>query len=480
MEDLSELCRVQMIGPCASVSLVGRNIRGILHQLGGALALFAEQRIYMVSQAANDLNFTFVVDESQGDRLVQELHDLLIRPVRGDTILGPTWEQIFGVKTAERAGPPPWWRERRAELLQVAAEHEAVYVYDRASVRAAARMVRAVQGIDRVFYAMKANPHAELLRVLEGEGIGFECVSQGEVERVLDTFPRVDRDRVLYTPNFASRAEYAWAVEAGVHVTLDSLYMLRNWPELFAGREIFVRFDTGTGRGHHQHVKTAGAQSKFGVPLVEATELGELAARHRVRIVGLHAHPGSGIFDVTSWAETARQLLNLAQQLPDVRCIDLGGGLGVPDSTEQAGVDLAQLGTALLAVRQRRPEIEVWLEPGRYLVATAGVLLAKVTQTKAKADNRFIGVATGMNSLIRPALYGAWHDIVNLTRLDDAASEIVDVVGPICESADFLGRDRLMPPTQEGDVLLIANTGAYGRAMSSHYNLRAPALEIVI
>ena len=108
------------------------------------------------------------------------------------------------------------------------------------------------------------------------------------------------------------------------------------------------------------------------------------------------------------------------------------------------------------------------------------MLLAQVTQTKAKAENRFVGIATGMNSLIRPALYGAWHDIVNLTRIDEPATELVNVVGPICESADFLGHDRLLPPTQEGDVLLIANAGAYGHAMSSNYNLRAPAAEIVI
>ncbi len=478
--DLSQLCRAQVIGPCASVSLVGRNIRGILHQLGGALELFAEQRIYMVSQAANDLNFTFVVDEDQGDRLGQELHDLLIRPVRGDSVLGPTWEQLFGAKQAAAAGPAPWWRERRAELLRLAAQHDCAYVYDGASVRAAARALRGVSGVDRVFYAMKANPHAGLLRILEAEGIGFECVSRGEVERVLATLPAIDRDRVLYTPNFASRAEYVWALDAGVHVTIDNMYVLRAWPEVFAGRSIFVRLDTGTGRGHHQHVKTAGAQSKFGVPLGEVAELRELAAQHRVRIVGLHAHPGSGIFDVGNWAETAALLLEVAQQLPDVRSVDLGGGLGVPDSPEQAGIDLQQLGTALRAVRQRRAEIEIWLEPGRYFVAAAGVLLAQVTQTKAKAENRFVGIATGMNSLLRPALYGAWHDIVNLTRIDEPATELVNVVGPICESADFLGHDRLLPPTREGDVLLIANAGAYGHAMSSNYNLRAPATEILV
>jgi diaminopimelate decarboxylase/aspartate kinase len=192
----------------------------------------------MVSQAANDLNFTFVVDEDQGERLVQELHDLLIRPVRGDAVLGPTWEQLFGAKAAVAAGPPSWWRQRREELLRLAAQHDCAYVYDRASVRAAARALRGVDGVDRVFYAMKANPHAELLRILDAEDVGFECVSRGEVERVLATLPAIDRSRVLYTPNFAGRAEYVWALGAGIHVTIDNLYVLRAWPEVFGLRDL--------------------------------------------------------------------------------------------------------------------------------------------------------------------------------------------------------------------------------------------------
>ena len=128
----------------------------------------------------------------------------------------------------------------------------------------------------------------------------------------------------------------------------------------------------------------------------------------------------------------------------------------------------------------RAPSLEFWLEPGRYLVAAAGVLLARVTQLKSKGGTRYVGVTTGMNSLIRPALYGSWHEIVNLTRLDVPATERVNVVGPICESGDVLGLERLLPPTQEDDVLLIANVGAYGRSMSSNYNLREPAIEVMI
>ncbi len=478
--DLSRLCRVQVIGPCASVSLVGRNIRAILHQLGGAFEFFEEHKIHLVSQAANDLNFTFVVDEDQGDRLVEQLHELLIRPVPGDKVLGPTWEQLFSPPREAGRAPPPWWRRRRAELLEALGEQDAAFAYDLETVRAAARSLRALGSLARVHYSVKANPHPQLLRTLRAEGVEFECVSRGEIERVLGLFPDLEPRRILYTPNFAPRSEIAWALGAGVRVTVDSLYVLSAWPQLFRGHELFVRVDTGVGRGHHSHVRTAGTRSKFGVPIAELPELAGLARASGAPIIGLQAHVGSGIFDVTSWEQTARLLAQAAGGFPEVRVIDVGGGLGVPERPEQLGVDLARLDALLGVVRAAHPHLEVWLEPGRFLVAAAGVLLTRVTQLKAKAAVRFVGVATGMNSLIRPALYGAHHEIANLTRADEPATELVNVVGPICESADVLGHDRLLPPTREGDVLLIANAGAYGHAMSSHYNLRPPAAELFI
>jgi diaminopimelate decarboxylase/aspartate kinase len=391
--------------------------------------------------------------------------------VDGDKVLGPTWAELFGTPASRPARPAPWWQVRRAQLLDLAAAHECAFVYDPSTLRSAARALRALKSIDRVFYAMKANPFAPLLRTLVAEGLGVECVSRGELEHAMAAVPGLaagpGRAQLLYTPNFAARAEYAWAFAQGVHVTIDNLYVLRHWPELFRDREVLVRIDTGTGRGHHQHVRTAGVQSKFGIPLVETEQLVQLAGAAGARVVGLHAHPGSGVFDVGSWSETASALLQAAR-------------LGVPDSHEQAALDLEKFDAAVGEARRARPELQVWLEPGRFLVASAGVLLVRVTQTKSKAGMRYVGVSTGMNSLIRPALYGAWHEIVNLTRLDEPATELVNVVGPICESADFLGHDRLLPRTLEDDVLLIANAGAYGHSMSSHYNLRAPAPELML
>jgi diaminopimelate decarboxylase/aspartate kinase len=478
--DLSRLCRVQVIGPCASVSLVGRNIRAILHQLGDAFEFFEEQKIYLVSQAANDLNFTFVVDENQGDRLVEQLHELLIRPVPGDPVLGPTWEQLFLRPKSAGARTIPWWRQKRAELLETLSEHGSAFVYDLDTISAAARALRGIQSVGRVHYSMKANSSPRILQAIRAQGVEFECVARGEVERALQLFPELEPQRILFTPNFAPRAEYAWAFERGVRVTVDNLYALTAWPDLFRNREIFARIDTGVGRGHHHHVRTAGAHSKFGVPVADLKQFSRHSQELGVRIIGLQAHVGSGIFDVTNWEHTARQLAEIAQHFTDVKVIDVGGGLGVPERSDQPGVDLQKLDTLLTAVRAEYPRLEFWMEPGRYLVAAGGVLLARVTQLKSKGEVRYVGVTTGMNSLIRPALYGAYHEIVNLTRADEAPTELVNVVGPICESADVLGHDRLLPPTREGDVLLIANTGAYGHAMSSHYNLRDPAVELYI
>ncbi len=374
----------------------------------------------------------------------------------------------------------PWWQLRRDELLRIGKEQGCAYVYDRAELEAAAAKLRGLKSVRRIFYAMKANPNAQLLRTIGASGIDFECVSRGEIEHVLASVPELAPGRILYTPNFAPREEYAWAFEQGVTVTIDNRYVLEHWAEIFRGTEVIVRVDTGTGRGHHLHVRTAGENAKFGIPLDELADLAPLAALVGCRVIGLHAHTGSGVFEVDSWPQTAELLLEAAQYFPDLRILNIGGGLGVPERREQAAIDLGHLDAALGAVHARAPGLEFWLEPGRFLVAAAGVLLVRVTQTKAKGNTRYVGVTTGMNSLIRPALYGSWHEIVNLSRMDESATELVNVVGPICESSDVLGHDRWLPPSREGDVLLIANAGAYGRSMSSNYNLRAPAVERVL
>jgi len=480
VDALAPLCRARAIGPCASISLVGRNIRAIIHQLGDALAVFEEQRIYLVSQAANDLNFTFVVDESQCDRLVNELHDLLVRPVRADDVFGPTWEQLFAGDTGNQPLRAPWWVRRRAALLEKLGSRQSAYVYDLQTIRERARELRSMRAVSRVFYAMKANWHPDVLRTLYAEKISIECVSRGEVEHARQALPGLPVDALLFTPNFAPRAEYQWALEQGLRVTVDNVHILREWAGLLGGREIFLRVDPGTGRGHHQHVRTGGAYSKFGIPMEALPTARALATAAGVRVVGLHAHVGSGVMNPASWIATGQALVAALQHFPEARAIDLGGGLGVPDRAGKPPLDLAALDRELAALAPAVGDRELWLEPGRFLVAEAGVLLARVTQLKSKDDVHYVGVSTGMNSLIRPALYGAHHDIHNLSRWGEPETQTASVVGPICETGDFLGHDRQLSVCAEGDVLLIATAGAYGAVMSSRYNLRLPAEELVL
>ncbi|HEY4127073.1 MAG TPA: bifunctional aspartate kinase/diaminopimelate decarboxylase [Gammaproteobacteria bacterium] len=478
LKDLSTLCRPRLITGCAAVSLVGREIRANLHRLAPALELFEERRVHLTSQAANDLNLTFVVDETDAQRLVRELHALLIPTGEEDEQFGPAWMELQSPSRAPAA--PAWWVRRRTDLLALAAQGTPRYIYEPQAVETAITELRGLKAVDRLLYAMKANPHPDLLRVMHSAGVGFETVSPGEIAAVRASFPGLSLGEILFTPNFAPKEEYAAALKSGVQLTLDNLHPLREWPELFRGHDLFLRIDTGAGAGHHRHVRTAGETSKFGIPMAELDEAQKLAAQSGARITGMHAHLGSGILDASVWRNNALRLAELARSFPAVRVLDLGGGLGVPDRPGQSGLALAELDAGLSAVKRTHPEFQLWLEPGRYLVARAGVLLVRATQLKGKGELRYLGVDAGMNSLIRPALYGAHHEIVNLTRYGEAAAARYTVVGPICESGDVLGVDRRLPATHEGDVLLVADTGAYGHAMASRYNLREPAPETLI
>ena len=472
IHDLSPYCQARLIAPCASVSLVGRGIRSILHRLAPALELFEEQRVHLVSQAASDLNLTFVVDEDTADRLLAKLHALLFAHRGTDQHLGPTWRELFSpTPVALAPATAPWWESKRAALIEEAQRGTPAYVYDAATLRQQARSLMALKSVDVVLYAMKANSHPAILALLAEEGLGFECVSPGELARVAESVSHPVR--TLFTPNFASREELAAPLAPHIMLTLDNLHPLEACPELFAGRELFVRVDPDRGRGHHAKVRTAGSRSKFGVGSGQLDEMARRLADVGARVVGLHAHVGSGVLDAEAWQDTALFLASVAERFPDVKVLDLGGGLGVPDRPGRAGLDLVALDQALQAVKTAHPHLELWLEPGRFLVAEAGVLLTRVTQLKQKGDVHYVGVDAGMHTLIRPALYGAYHHVANLTRHDEPLANSVTVVGPICETGDILARDRRLPDSQESDVLLVATAGAYGAVMASGYNLRA-------
>jgi diaminopimelate decarboxylase/aspartate kinase len=477
LAELNQYGVAKLIEPCSAVSLVGHHIRTVLPHLGPALEVFDAKQVYLMSLASNDLNLTFVVDESQADKLCQKLHHLLIENNPQVFYYSKSWHEEFG---NPQARPTPWWELERDRLLTVASMHSPCYVYHSATQANRAQQLLALKSIHQLFYAIKANPHPSVLKTLEKEQIGFECVSIQELQLVLKLFPNIAKERILFTPNFAPKIEYEYALQTGCYITIDSLYPLEYWPELFENREVIIRLDPGTGAGHHKHVSTGGNESKFGITQNDISTVLALTKKHNIDVIGLHAHSGSGILTIELWKETALMLAQLTTQFPKVRCINLGGGLGVVEKPGQYPLDCVALDASLLAVSTQYPHLQIWLEPGRFFVSESGVILAKVTQCKEKGKVKFIGIETGMNSLIRPSLYGAYHEIVNLSRLHEEKAVFSHIVGPICESGDTLGYDRLLPVTKEGDILLIANTGAYGHCMSSNYNLRPAAEEIAL
>ena len=475
--DLNRFCRAKIIEPCSAVSLVGHHIRTVLPQLGPTLEVFEAKQVYLMSLASNDLNLTFVVDESQADKLCQQLHNLLIENNPQSFYYSKSWHEEFGNPPARKT---PWWETKRDELLKLGATDSPCYVYDSQTQAEKADELLGLKAIDQLFYAIKANPHPGVLKTLHAKNIGFECVSIHELNHVMALFPSIDKNKLLFTPNFAAKREYEYAFSLGCYVTIDSLYPLEQWPELLRDQNVLLRIDPGCGAGHHKFVCTGGNESKFGITQENLDRVTALINQHKINVIGLHAHSGSGILSPDLWQQTALMLAAEISRFPDVRIINMGGGLGIVDKPGQQSLNMAALDDSLMAVKSRYPHLSFWLEPGRFFVAESGVILAKVTQCKEKGKVRFVGIETGMNSLIRPALYGAYHEIVNLSRLHQEKTAFAHIVGPICESSDTLGYDRLLPDTFENDIMLIANAGAYGHCMSSSYNLRPPALEIVI
>lgn len=479
--DLSQVCRVKVIVPCAAITLVGRGMRSLLHKLSDVWATFGRERVHLISQSSNDLNLTFVIDEADADGLLNELHGELIRsgamPVQERAVFGPSWTEIAHGKPQRET---PWWQTHAAELVARASARTPRYVYHLPTLRERARMLRETVAIDRRFYALKANPYPDILRTLEAEGFGFECVSLDEVEHVLATLPGIDPSRVLFTPSFAPRAEYDAAFTHGINLTVDNIEALQRWPETFRGRAFWLRLDLGRGDGHHAKVRTGGADAKFGLPVAKVDAFLAEAKKLDAKIVALHAHLGSGIDNPGHWREVYADLASIADQIGTVDTLDIGGGLPVPYTPDARPFDVAAWRAGLDDIKAAYPRFRLAVEPGRYLVAEAGALLLHVTQVVEKDGLRRIGADGGMNALMRPAMYEAYHGIHNLSRIDDADTAAFDVVGPICESSDVFGRARMLSQaTAEGDVLLIADAGAYGMAMANTYNLRAlPAEEI--
>lgn len=387
--------------------------------------------------------------------------------------------------------PPPPYAERLVE----AAERfgTPLYVYAETVVRERCRRLReALAGLPvRLLYALKANACPALLRAIRAEGYGFDAVSPGEVAllRALG----VPAGEILFSATSLSDAEMDAMAAAGVLLNLDDLERLERFGRRHPGAAVCVRFNPGLGHGHHRHVVTAGKEAKFGVPVEAAEAVRAVAARHGLRVVGVHQHIGSGVTDPDAMVPAADRLVEAAAALPDLRFLDLGGGFGVPYRPEEPALELGRLRAlaerTLDRLRAARAgfglggDVEVWFEPGRYLVAEAGVLLVRVHTLKTVGEGSeartFAGTDSGFNQLLRPTLYDAYHGLHNLSNPGGPLRRY-DVVGNVCESGDLFARARLVQELRRGDLLAICDTGAYGMAMASTYNLRPLPAEAVL
>ena len=349
-----------------------------------------------------------------------------------------------------------------------------LYAYDWLEIEARARTVLDAFSSDeqlkcRVFYAMKANPNLNLLRRMrERLGLGFEACSGGELERAVRA-GATGADIVLHGPGKFDR-DHARAREVDATIMLDAPGEVERVARNAPGARVMVRVNPGLAVHTHDHLATGNATSKFGVRVQDVPDVVHQAERAGLEVLGLHMHIGSAIEEPSDYAEALERVSNLARVIGPKPVFDMGGGFGLDFDLGP----LAQLGREAAARFQAR---ELWLEPGRWLVARAGVLLTTVLEVKQTA-RRFAAVDAGMSELIRPMLYGAKHAVVSLAP--ERRLETLDLAGPACESGDVLARDVSIPAPERGDVLAVLEAGAYGSSMSSMYLTRSRPAEALL
>ncbi|MBL0234778.1 MAG: diaminopimelate decarboxylase [Chitinophagaceae bacterium] len=358
-----------------------------------------------------------------------------------------------------------------------------LYVYHAEKIGAQYdRLKNAFAGADvRFFYAAKALTNINILRYVRSTGCSIDCSSINEVKLAL--LAGFEPTQILYTSNNILFEEIMEAKEIGVHINIDSLSNLRKFGNAFAGTyPVGVRLRPNIMAGGNLKISTGHAESKFGVPLEDMEELLQVQKETGLHIRTLHIHTGSEIKDVEVFAKGVEVLLDVVNYFPTVEVIDLGGGFKVPYMPGEEGTDIEKLGTVLKQEFNSFEEktgrhLQVWFEPGKFLVSEAGTFIVRVSVLKKAGDTWFAGVDSGLNHLIRPMFYGSYHHIENISN-PDGPTRIYHVVGNICETDNF-AENRPLPEIREGDLLAFQNAGAYCFEMSSYYNSRFRPAEIL-
>ena len=366
-----------------------------------------------------------------------------------------------------------------------------LYVIDEDRVRRNFRTFKGAFPDADIYYATKANWNLAILRILASEGAGADVFSDGELYAAL--LAGIPPDRILFNGNSKTARELQMAVDAGVRVSMDSLHELYALSDLAlrSGKTMDVAFrvNPDVSPDTHPKIATGLAASKFGIGYADVVEAyNEAKKLPGVRPVGIHCHIGSQITDVAPFRETVEKMMDLVEQITrlgiDLKFVDLGGGLGIPYQKGMKTPNPRDLAGAILPIFDERSKSlgispKLILEPGRYIVGDASVLLTGVNTTKRSARN-FVGVDAGLNLLIRPAMYDAYHEVVVANKADLDWAETYNIVGPICESGDIIAKDRKLPLIEPGDVVAVLDVGAYGFSMSSQYNGRCRCAEVLV
>ena len=379
-------------------------------------------------------------------------------------------------------------------LAGLAARHGTpLYVYSAAMIRArVSAFANAFHSVPHsLCYSVKANATLGILRLIAGEGSGFDVVSGGELERVLCVSRKAtSKPKVVFSGVGKTAAEMELAIRSGALLfnieSASELNLLSATATRLKKRvAIAVRVNPDVSAKTHPYISTGLHQHKFGVPIPEARTLYAQAAKEPyLNVAGVSVHIGSQITDIGSFREALERVAvlipALRKQGHDIRYIDAGGGLGISYEGAQESFEKQIAGYAKAVLAPLRGlKLHLLLEPGRSIVGPAGVLLTRVLYRKTNNHKRFLIVDAAMNDLLRPSLYGAYHEIAPVSR-ESHETEITDVVGPICETGDFFARGRTLPLVSEGDLLAIMDVGAYGTVLGSNYNSRGRAAEVLV
>jgi len=362
-----------------------------------------------------------------------------------------------------------------------------LFVYSRSAIRDQyVRLVSALEELDPLIcYSVKANCNGSVIKTLADEGCGMDIVSGGELYRALRA--GADHSKIVFAGVGKTRDEIEYALKEQIlFFTVESESEVRRISECadklgLTGRVAF-RINPGVDPQTHKYISTGKAENKFGMDRERTTRAYETAAGlSSIEIVGLHMHIGSQILSVSPFVEAIDAVADFCRELKEryssFRYFDIGGGLGIQYKPDQEPLAPEVFAEAVVP-KLKDLGVSILMEPGRYLLGNAGILVTRVQYVKDNPFKKFIIVDTGMQDLIRPSLYDAYHDVVPVVQGTETVHG--DLVGPICESGDFIAKDRDLPSVEEGDLLAVKSAGAYAFAMASHYNSRGRPAEIMV